>query len=154
MSSPQETPSLGLLSTCLPHLGRVGRGQTGLQGHPNPGPGHPVPHGPAWQVYPGESRLAKACQSHTAEPSANVLILAGRSLPAKTPGSCSNIWCLKRLTLIIHPHLTQPRFRDKCSYKGIKKGQPREDRHAHLLLRAVPGGNPAGRRQGRGRGRQ
>uniref|UniRef100_A0A452DIG8 Transmembrane protein 53 n=1 Tax=Bos taurus TaxID=9913 RepID=A0A452DIG8_BOVIN len=90
MSSPQETPSLGLLSTCLPHLGRVGRGQTGLQGHPNPGPGHPVPHGPAWQVYPGESRLAKACQSHTAEPSANVLILAGRSLPAKTPGSCSN----------------------------------------------------------------
>lgn len=102
----------------------------------------------------GESRLAKACQSHTVEPSANVLILAGRSLPAKTPGSCSNIWCLKRLTLIIHPHLTQPRFLDKCSYKGIKKGQPREDRHAHLLLKAVPGGNPAGRRQGQGLGRQ
>lgn len=29
---------------------------------------------------------------------------------------------MKRLTLIIHPHLTQPRFLDKRSYKRIRKG--------------------------------
>lgn len=86
-------------------------------------------------------------------PPANILILAARSLPAKTPGSCSNIWCLKRLTLIIHLHLTQPRFLDKCSYKGIKKGQTREDRHAHLLLKAVHEGNQAERRPGHGPGK-
>lgn len=87
-------------------------------------------------------------------PPANVLILAARSLPAKTPGSCSNIWCLKRLTLIIHLHLTQPRFLDKRSYKGIRKGQTREDRHAHLLLKAVHEGTEAGQRQGQRPGGQ
>lgn len=91
-----------------------------------------------------ESRLAKARQSHTAGSPANVLVLAIRSLPAKTPGSCSNIWCLKCLTLIIHPNLTQPRFLDKCSYKGMKKGWPREKKHAHLLLKAVHGGKQVG----------
>lgn len=102
----------------------------------------------------GKNRLAKANQSHRVGPPDNILILAARSLPAKTPGSCSNIWCLKRLTLIIHLHLTQPRFLDKCSYEGIKKRQTREDRPAHLLLKAVHEGNQAERRPGHGPGRR
>lgn len=86
------------------------------------------------------------------DPPANTVILAARSLPAKIPGSCSNIWCLKRLTLIIHLHFIQPRFLDKCSYKGIRKGQMRENRHAYPLLKAVHEGNQAGWRQGQAGG--
>lgn len=97
-----------------------------------------------------ENRLTKANQSHRAGPPANILILAARSLPAKTLGSCSNIWCLKRLTLIIHLYLTQPRFLDKCSYKGIRNGQTRENRHAHLPLKAVYEGNQARLGQAKG----
>lgn len=97
-----------------------------------------------------ENRLTKANQSHRVGPPANILILAARSLPAKTPGSCSNIWCLKRLTLIIHLYLTQPRFLDKCSYKGIRNGQTRENRHAHLPLKAVYEGNQASLGQAKG----
>lgn len=96
----------------------------------------------------GKSSLAKASQSHTVGPPANVLILAARSLPAKTPSSCSNIWCLKRLTLIIHLYLTQPRFLDKRSYKGIRKGRERIGMHTCFSKQSVKttrlGGGRAG----------